>query len=984
MRIITDYGYPALKIDYFGMSVKLSLALFLLAAALAPFLVWLERDRSGGKPVAVKMRENVKEQDESEKSAQKRRFILLSLLYWCAASLRYIRDLMVGEELLGKLCSGLLLYELPVSATLVALSGGVLLIRQNQDRYLRVLYNGMEALAILFLAATQYAQQIPIPKTISVSIGNWLILLLLWAALLWMDSREFSPPKQELTEEERIFGPLDNPEEIFPRLRPSVAELVSLIENAPPEPYSICVSGGWGSGKTSVVNAALAQLQRTAERPAAGGSHAAGAEDGSGRAESVLRRRYEVIRINALELDEPRELLDHAFSEIRRCLKRQGVYVGIGSEYRDFVSSAIAGMSNGPLASLFTRFLIPDEGSYRERRANLESLLRESTGGGRFLIVVDDMERCPPEKTAQYIFFTKEIAAMSHCVAIFVTDFDFLPQPPTLDRELTVQERGTGENTAQNKSEAEKRRDQESRQQEKARYYEKFFNVRLDLPALSPKDNFRELEKQIRHQQLLSNAGRVLTDEYPYPSEIIDTIEQDGLDLEGSLDKRFTEFLSRPRTMKRFLFLRKRLYEKIDCAFAEQEERAKRDGQPPISEEDILRRFENIRLDRILFLLAFMEACLPAEYALLQRNGSTYWDTFREDGTFTTARKLIFALGQGSLFRDNEVHPFRFDPDSGKLNADPDYLQKQARQFVDFLFHSPSKLPTALTGYTSKEQGYLDTLERLHKEPLDSKKCAELEKNFNWKDVLRFVIRDIPPEFSGTENGQKAIYPKKQYFEALIQILNDTYGSSQAVKNLLWFFPTHENKLSSELSRLNAMEVMWNKFQESGFSDVDIAYLQKFSEFSLHYVHKSLDVLRKILLNYEDNPHDSSDSPLTDANMTFFIRFSQCSNADASLLLYFRLIREQANIRKKEYAFFQAPVWQTLSDAASGFTFLHELTNWLEGDLKDRGALDKPEGKAEFQKLQEAEADLQALRKILTALGVLSEDRSPAISPFAV
>ena len=199
------------------------------------------------------------------------------------------------------------------------------------------------------------------------------------------------------------YGAVNGFHELFPFHKRQAEDIASIISCSSPEPFSICLSGKWGTGKTSVINGVMELLKQPNEKP------------------------YDFIYINALELDNKKTTLTYLMAQIREKLKSRGVYVGINSEYKEFVSSFTGSLTSDTIGTFLQSKLSNDE-DYRAKKQDLEVILERTYKNGKLIVVVDDIERCDRNIAREYLFLVKEIATMKSCVSIFVTDYNMLNQ----------------------------------------------------------------------------------------------------------------------------------------------------------------------------------------------------------------------------------------------------------------------------------------------------------------------------------------------------------------------------------------------------------------------------------------------------------------------------------------------------------------------------------------------------------------------------
>ena len=197
------------------------------------------------------------------------------------------------------------------------------------------------------------------------------------------------------------FLPISGDESLFESRKSQQNSFIDLIQDdIINNGVSVCITGKWGCGKTSFVNATLDKI----------------------RNQDI---QFEEIIIKTLELENISDLIRYFFSRIKDILEKNNIYSGIKSEYSALVHSFVSSTTNKNFADLFmSKFEY--EKDYRGSLVKIDNLLSESLGNNRIIIVVDDIERCSSEKTKQIIFFIKEIATLSKCISLFLIDIDKL------------------------------------------------------------------------------------------------------------------------------------------------------------------------------------------------------------------------------------------------------------------------------------------------------------------------------------------------------------------------------------------------------------------------------------------------------------------------------------------------------------------------------------------------------------------------------
>lgn len=167
------------------------------------------------------------------------------------------------------------------------------------------------------------------------------------------------------------------------------------------EGLSICINAIWGVGKTTFINQFITELNK--DEP----------------------NKYIEIRIDALEIDNLNSLFDYFYEKIKNILKQEGVYLGLSSELRKFISSSLKVLTKYDIEHIFSNYFKPNI-DYREQKEELSNLLSKVLNNRKILIIVDDIDRCDNDKSKQFIYFIKEVATVKNCISIFLCDINKL------------------------------------------------------------------------------------------------------------------------------------------------------------------------------------------------------------------------------------------------------------------------------------------------------------------------------------------------------------------------------------------------------------------------------------------------------------------------------------------------------------------------------------------------------------------------------
>ena len=238
---------------------------------------------------------------------------------------------------------------------------------------------------------------------------NWkniIVLICAWgisSLFLFVDIESVEETENKIDYFDRIpYNPVQSVNELFPQHRQQAEDIADVIYKSSPEPFSICVSGKWGTGKTSVVYGVIDILNKIEDFDC------------------------DFIHINALELDNKKAMINYLFSQIREKLRSRGVYVGIDSEFSEFIASSAGTLTSSSIGTYLHKKIFYRNDDYRYQKKELEQILQQTYKNGKLIVIIDDIERCDKTLAREYLFLIKEIATMKSCVSIFITDYDIL------------------------------------------------------------------------------------------------------------------------------------------------------------------------------------------------------------------------------------------------------------------------------------------------------------------------------------------------------------------------------------------------------------------------------------------------------------------------------------------------------------------------------------------------------------------------------
>ena len=145
------------------------------------------------------------------------------------------------------------------------------------------------------------------------------------------------------------YAPAQSVDDLFPQHKMQAEDVANIIKYSSCEPFSVCISGEWGVGKTSVIHGVVDMLKK----------------EGT----------YDFIYINALELDNKQAMTHYLFSQIKEKLKSRGAYVGIDSEFKDFISSSAGTLTSSSIGDFIHKKFFQENEDYRFQKRKLEKLL---------------------------------------------------------------------------------------------------------------------------------------------------------------------------------------------------------------------------------------------------------------------------------------------------------------------------------------------------------------------------------------------------------------------------------------------------------------------------------------------------------------------------------------------------------------------------------------------------------------------------------
>lgn len=567
---------------------------------------------------------------------------------------------------------------------------------------------------------------------------NTVILLVIWVVLIATAGWNIISSSTDDTKMRSSYAPIESYEDLSANFKRIADRLVSIVETDTSSTYSICLAGDWGMGKTSIIHGLEHRLKEgTKQRE----------KQGNDAKEASKEVDYRFIYINALELDTAESLFHYLFSRIKQILKEEGVYVGLGSTYRKFIGSAVDMITQSSLSILLEGELFAQNEDYRVQKKALSALIARAMNNGRIIVVVDDIERCHKDKIKDYLFFVKEIASMERCVPIFVTDYN----------RLVEQIKESDENPHV--------------------FLDKFFNYTVHVTCSAVEDVIAEMQKQ------LDKVVAVTSIPYIQKANIEDVIEgfrkkltslvsseqekDDNTKSEAENDQKthgktltpqekvrnkFQSDMNNTRTVVHVCTKMIHYYKVLGNQYGNEKTRTIK-----VLDAQIEKYGEQIELHNVIFLIAYVECCMPLEFSRMAK--SCYDYIFRQKHeteeyleVLTMAQDLIFQNGTWLGKREEGINT------------------NKALEFVSTLVKQPQMLLEIVDWYENKIQKAKTLLLTGQFSKIDS----------DWDEIMRRLLQEQYLNFGEVRYEDEKIVSK------LMEFLKAQLDSGQiTVSNIL-------------------------------------------------------------------------------------------------------------------------------------------------------------------------------------------------------
>lgn len=530
-------------------------------------------------------------------------------------------------------------------------------------------------------------------KNIVVIICSWVINGLFFIIdIQTIPENSDNPAKFDLIP----YGAVKGYHELFPSHKRQAEDIVSIISSSSPDPFSICLSGEWGTGKTSVINGVVELLKQQNEKA------------------------YDFIYINALELDDKKTVLTYLMAQIREKLKSRGVYVGINSEYKEFVSSFAGSLTSDAIGTFLQSKLSNDEDDYRVQKQNLEAILERTYKNGKLIVVVDDIERCDRNIAREYLFLIKEVATMRSCVSVFVTDYNML------NRIISIETAATSHPD----------------------FLNKFFNYKIDLEDEAPADMLAFYDSYFNQEYpafgsiykvICKSPGTWYNDAVAGLTTDLHELEKDKRRYQGNNEDR-KAFEQKAQEQKECLSLfiksmhNPRNIAKFYNAFRNRALQCGKYLRFSSNYNEASKYISSRNIGHVLYFISYVEVFLPAEYERLKKQGPRYIDPlFYGIKTIeSVSKRLLVELAQGLIF--GGYYEF------GRLDG---YIKEDIKKFIKHFLSGNTDLYQLINPFTSQEEEWLNAISETNHQQI----------KMHWVEMVLMVLQKIPNEDAGITNS---------------------------------------------------------------------------------------------------------------------------------------------------------------------------------------------------------------------------------------
>lgn len=577
------------------------------------------------------------------------------------------------------------------------------------------------------------------------------------------------------------YGPVKSLKDLFPEHRKQAQDIANIIINSSADPISLCLSGKWGMGKTSIIHGAIEILN------------------------THVDKFVDTIHIKALELDDKNTLIRYLMAQIRDRLKSRGAYVGINSEYAEFVSS-ITGTITSSAVGTFIQNKLSVSSDYRVQKHALELVLGRVYQNGKLVVIVDDIERCDKDTAREYLFIVKEIATMRNCVSIFVTDYDMLNEI------ISIESTSTDAPDFLNKFFNYRINLREEAIENILSFYDsfltdsnisygEFYRIIHKTPSTWYNEALAGLKAKLEELQSSSSSLRIKGEERERLNEKI-AKQQEYLTT-------FIALMQNIRNVAKFYNLLRKHFE-----FCEKH-------LHPSTNEKAANFIESRNIGQIIYFLSFTEVFLPAEYEQLRKEGTEYVDPFLYGVSIIqeNERGLLTELFQGLVFGKYS-----------KFKNSNSFIKMEIRKFIKNFLCKSDELDQLINPFTSQEDEWRDAI--------SNKNYQQIKKY--WEEMIWMVLQKQP----SSKTGITDVWRIKSLSFLLSFAENQVQAGTWTSDKLFSLFDP-----SKQIFRLLSlapgfMQIFWEHIEKSNvYEKPSKDRANDINAFSYHYAYERIGVV---------------------------------------------------------------------------------------------------------------------------------------------
>ena len=208
----------------------------------------------------------------------------------------------------------------------------------------------------------------------------------------------------DLRQDETSDVPILSYNKLFPTRKKEFNRIYKFLNDlGTDDPHAIAISGSWGEGKTSFMNAIINKFKQ---------------------------ENNEVIYIQPMVLETRENLIKYVFGRLETLLIVNGIYTGKGSPYKKYFNLLLNFVNNKTIINFSAFFdIFPEDKKedFRELKADLENNIERLVSvNKRIYLIVDDLDRVEKETVYSTLTFIKEVVDFKKITVVFLLDYEKL------------------------------------------------------------------------------------------------------------------------------------------------------------------------------------------------------------------------------------------------------------------------------------------------------------------------------------------------------------------------------------------------------------------------------------------------------------------------------------------------------------------------------------------------------------------------------